>query len=333
MNCWEFTKCGREPGGPNSRNGGACCAATNATFNGYNGGLNAGRACWLIQGTRCDNDVQGTFVEKAELCRKCRFYQTGSAGSDFLLRPDQICFGADDSKQPYVDRNISSKTDDERVILYLFEQLSKRDDSRMVSLVTPYKELPISSKGEIWEVKSSSVIISASELQIAAINASRETLIGTGHLPTFFLGRILDYDIRKSTVTLTNLSYADFFMNFRKTVRVRLPKPMSVVMHAGNSKVSGVIQDISHGGCCMSTLTKVGLDGTEEVSLKLKLFDPSTSQVLEADVPCVVTKIANASPPFRVALRFNHNAKTEQLVGTFITYREMEIVKELRASI
>ena len=44
------------------------------TFDTFNHGINAGRACWLVAGTFCDNKVSGTFAEKIDTCRNCDFY-------------------------------------------------------------------------------------------------------------------------------------------------------------------------------------------------------------------------------------------------------------------
>ncbi len=73
LNCWEFKKCGREPGGENFLLG-SCPAAKEAALDGVHGGKNAGRACWIIAGTLCDGAVQGTFARKYEHCEKCDFY-------------------------------------------------------------------------------------------------------------------------------------------------------------------------------------------------------------------------------------------------------------------
>ena len=76
INCWEFMKCGREPGGKKARRLGICPAAVDTTFNGFNEGTNAGRLCWLVAGTFCDGKVQGTFAEKCISCKQCKFYRT-----------------------------------------------------------------------------------------------------------------------------------------------------------------------------------------------------------------------------------------------------------------
>ena len=74
-NCWEFMRCGREPGGCRADDLGICIAAVDSRLDGINGGTNAGRCCWLVAGTFCDDQVQGTFADKHDGCEHCDFYQ------------------------------------------------------------------------------------------------------------------------------------------------------------------------------------------------------------------------------------------------------------------
>jgi len=75
MNCWEFKKCGRQPGGIRADELGVCAASIETKVNGVNNGKNGGRACWPIAGTLCGGSVQGTFAEKLGNCLKCEFYK------------------------------------------------------------------------------------------------------------------------------------------------------------------------------------------------------------------------------------------------------------------
>lgn len=56
--CWLFMQCGRE------KNGQTKCPAY----------PNFGRSCWAVAGTLCEGRVQGTFAQKINNCRLCRFY-------------------------------------------------------------------------------------------------------------------------------------------------------------------------------------------------------------------------------------------------------------------
>jgi hypothetical protein len=75
VNCWEFKKCGREPGGPHADDLGVCPVTTTKRLNLLHGGKNAGRACWFVVGTLCNGKVQGTFAKKYRTCIYCDFYK------------------------------------------------------------------------------------------------------------------------------------------------------------------------------------------------------------------------------------------------------------------
>jgi hypothetical protein len=76
VNCWEFKKCGREPGGIKVAELGICPASTESLTDGVNHGKKGGRACWAISGTMCGGKVQGTYAVKIGNCLNCEFYQT-----------------------------------------------------------------------------------------------------------------------------------------------------------------------------------------------------------------------------------------------------------------
>lgn len=75
INCWEHKKCGREPGGANAASQGVCPASVAEAFDGFHGGINAGRACWAVAGTFCGNQPTGTFAKKLKTCTNCDFHE------------------------------------------------------------------------------------------------------------------------------------------------------------------------------------------------------------------------------------------------------------------
>ena len=89
QNCWEFMKCGRETGGVNEKELGACPAYTDKVLDGVHGGMSGGRACWVVAGTFCWGKVQGTYAEKEKNCLGCEFHmlvrQEHTAKGDFKM--------------------------------------------------------------------------------------------------------------------------------------------------------------------------------------------------------------------------------------------------------
>ncbi len=75
-NCWEFKNCGREQNGARADELGICPVSTETRLDGVHDGKNAGRACWVVTGSICDNKKQGTFSKKYNNCMQCDFHMT-----------------------------------------------------------------------------------------------------------------------------------------------------------------------------------------------------------------------------------------------------------------
>ena len=73
LDCWEFKKCGREPGGAKVHEMGVCPASTMKEAHGLNRGTNGGRACWAVVGTFCGGKVQDSLAMKLHHCVGCDF--------------------------------------------------------------------------------------------------------------------------------------------------------------------------------------------------------------------------------------------------------------------
>jgi methyl-accepting chemotaxis protein len=74
-NCWEYKRCGRQPGGFKTDEFGVCPAAEDSTYDEINRGTNAGRYCWKVTGTFCGGQTQGTFAQKMRNCMDCDFFK------------------------------------------------------------------------------------------------------------------------------------------------------------------------------------------------------------------------------------------------------------------
>ena len=107
QNCWEYMKCGRQPGGDRAEELGVCPAARDDSYDGINCGKNAGRFCWAVAGTFCGGKVQGTFADKRESCLSCGFFNKVRAEEGTAnLRTKFLRFISEDAGGPSL-KNLS----------------------------------------------------------------------------------------------------------------------------------------------------------------------------------------------------------------------------------
>ncbi|MBF0626749.1 MAG: hypothetical protein HQL91_00870 [Magnetococcales bacterium] len=78
QNCWDFFNCTRSRHGARM-DGTPCPVSLTTAYTGFNGGMDAGRACWTIEGTFCTEskcgpgDDRGGFGFKKDHCDSCAF--------------------------------------------------------------------------------------------------------------------------------------------------------------------------------------------------------------------------------------------------------------------
>lgn len=74
LNCWEYNGCGRAFTSTDGDVQNACPASVESILDGIHGGLCAGRSCWTVAGTMCNDLPMGTYAQKFKNCMKCDFY-------------------------------------------------------------------------------------------------------------------------------------------------------------------------------------------------------------------------------------------------------------------
>ena len=73
LNCWEYRNCGREHGGLMVATWGECPVSSAMKLDGQNGGVAAGRACWLVTNSSCTPIDAGSCLVRN--CHECEFYR------------------------------------------------------------------------------------------------------------------------------------------------------------------------------------------------------------------------------------------------------------------
>ena len=218
-------------------------------------------------------------------------------------------------------------------ILEGFQEIFALKERPPLTLTNVYKELPISNPGHICDIRGPFLEVSTSELQLAAISQCNEAYIRSPRFAAPVLGRLGSMDVRRGLVQLCDFSFAELHAESRSTIRVRLRKPTNIIIHAGATRISGVIHDISLGGCCVHTLIYKGLKEAPRIEVELKVIDQSTGLPNCTRIPCTLLQVSGDGSPFKCVLSFCHNQQSEQFLSLLINQRQLEILKELREAL
>jgi hypothetical protein len=89
LNCWQFMGCRvqKKDGFFRKTCGSYICPVFSENkFDGVHGGINGGRACWMVSRTICYGTIQGTYEEK-HTCMACDFYRSVAEEENDLISP------------------------------------------------------------------------------------------------------------------------------------------------------------------------------------------------------------------------------------------------------
>ncbi len=85
-NCWEYKDCGGSRNGVCQSAKDICPVLFETRLDGVYGGMNGGRACWMVEGTMCRRRMPASFFQRFKICKACDFYQAVRAeeGAGFM---------------------------------------------------------------------------------------------------------------------------------------------------------------------------------------------------------------------------------------------------------
>ena len=73
LNCWEVMKCGKGLSENDNSKYNSCPITTATSANGLNGGVNAGRICWIMAESCCNGEVKCSKLHRKDSCFSCEF--------------------------------------------------------------------------------------------------------------------------------------------------------------------------------------------------------------------------------------------------------------------
>jgi hypothetical protein len=217
---------------------------------------------------------------------------------------------------------------DGKEILELLLQLSHKDGQNL-QFFNYYKEVPISSAAELLYLFGDTLICRSNPTQTRALKASRYTIIRSPQL-AHDVYATAEYDAETDEITLSEFSYVELLPDRRNTLRVKIGGLFQVPVEAGTTTFTGKLKDLSLGGCALEVPDKelLGSFTYFYLNLSFTLQGQSTPQKLR--VMARLLRFENDTNPCRCILLFEHDRRSEDLIGRYIAQRQAEIIRELK---
>jgi len=192
-----------------------------------------------------------------------------------------------------------------------------------------YKEVPISSAAETLYVFGDSLVCRSNSTQTRAIKSSRYTVIRSSRLPNDIYASA-ELSAETDEIILSEFSYVEVLPERRNTLRVKIGGLFLVPVEAGTTTFTAKLKDLSLGGCAIEVPDKALLGTFSYFFLTLSLELKNKTGPQKVRVMSRLLRFESDEKPYRCILLFEHDRRSEDLIGMYIAQRQAEIIRELK---
>ncbi len=192
-----------------------------------------------------------------------------------------------------------------------------------------YKEVPISSSAELLYLFGDTLICRSNPTQTRAIKASRYTIIRSPDLKQDIYATA-DLCEETGEITLSDFSYVEVLPDRRTSLRVKIGGLFQVAVEAGADRFIAKLTDLSLGGCALDVPEKALMGSYSYFYLNMTFYLKSRAEPQKIRVLSRLLRFENKSAPCRCIMLFEHDIRTEDVIGMYIAQRQAEIIRELK---
>ncbi len=197
-------------------------------------------------------------------------------------------------------------------------------DKSEIMVFNYYKQIPIIMKLPIKGITENSIILDISKIHIDLKKLGNVFYKKHKLLPKTVKTHIKNIDIQKDEIVLSDFEYVELHQEKRKYVRVLLEKPIPVSIKKGALGFEGLIVDICIGGIGVYLEDINGLEKEDEVYVEFELEN------INLKIKGNIRYFEKLERKYKVGIQLFPNAKEEDIIAEYVTFRQFQILKEIR---
>lgn len=213
-------------------------------------------------------------------------------------------------------------------ILELLLQASKQG-AYQLQFFNYYKEVPIASAAELLYVFGDTLVCRSNPTQTRAIKSSHYTVIRSPRL-AHDIYAAAEHSSDTDEIVLSDFAYVDVLPDRRNTLRVKIGGLFLIPVEAGTSNFTAKLKDLSLGGCAIEIPDKALLGTFSYFYLTFAFELKNRTGPQKVRIMSRLLRFESEGKPCRCILLFEHDRRSEDLVGMYIAQRQAEIIRELK---
>jgi hypothetical protein len=208
------------------------------------------------------------------------------------------------------------------------------EQRKPVRLINTYRGIPITNDARIITISQGYVAFSVHEYQAVCMTLEGKTFVQGDLLPEVYQARAVAVDVLTKQAILTEFNGAGNTVGKRMAARVQPKEPADVEMYDGKRRIPGKLADISTTGVGIFTFAtyiygELSFEKSENVYIDVRM--PISESILRFEGK--ITSVMHQKGTFlhRLGVKLVPNAATDAALLQYITQRQDEILRELKA--
>lgn len=192
-----------------------------------------------------------------------------------------------------------------------------------------YKEVPVAAAVEVLYLFGDSLVCRSNQTQSRAIKTSCYTVIRSKQLPHDVYAKA-EYCAESDEITLSEFSYVELLPDRRNALRVKIGGLFQITVEAGPERFTAKLKDLSLGGCALEVPDKALLGSYRYFYLNLAFQLQGQAAPQQLRIMARLLRFESQENPCRCIMLFEHDRRSEDLIGRYIAQRQAEILRELK---
>lgn len=192
-----------------------------------------------------------------------------------------------------------------------------------------YKEVPVAAAVEVLYLFGDSLVCRSNQTQSRAIKTSCYTVIRSKQLPHDVYAKA-EYCAESDEITLSEFSYVELLPDRRNALRVKIGGLFQITVEAGPERFTAKLKDLSLGGCALEVPDKALLGRYRYFYLNLAFQLQGQAAPQQLRIMARLLRFESQENPCRCIMLFEHDRRSEDLIGRYIAQRQAEILRELK---
>jgi hypothetical protein len=199
-----------------------------------------------------------------------------------------------------------------------------RETSQELDILNFFKSFPITCKARVENIDRDTVLLRVQPPGSVCLEAQEDTIVLSRGLPEAVRARIVEFDLVKGSLRLSDFSYVGSHFGERMIARVQPEETIEVEIEAGEQHLTGTLVDVSLSGVGVYT-TESGFQRGELLLLTLPLPEGKVT------LPGKVLNVTQNEGLTRLSIGFTRNAQEIAVVMRYIKDRRSEILNEVES--